>query len=347
MTKNQNRKADIFIFDGNVRNDADRRSIQVLVERLIAISQSPVLLRPGKVTQLPNLQQLGISLPNWPAWHSRPWIIGGHLKETKREILVYDGPFVENTSTPDFDKQLKILAANYDWAIFSYFTTYQDDMLTFMTTQPDVLSQLPDKELQRMLIETYQGSTPFQHLYKNVTFDDHEEEGWLAYELAMERGESFPLLLCAINVKSGGYHMYNHETGTCENELWYEKPLSKLELVCEFKEIPSERPWQMNYFLYRVVDFDAYRELWSMECSDSGIVEASISSDCDIARLKELFSGPDEFDIIRQGDEVGSWIYGLIHGGGGSEYHAIFHARDCTLTQRIWEMAGDYAISRF
>lgn len=331
-----------LVLDAN----AQRASIKRTVGQLIHSSRQIALLRPGSVISIDSVEQIEKLIKNWPFWHSRPWVIAGRL-EASEIAFTYDGPFIKDCRGTGYEEQVCKLMNNFDWAIFSYFATYHDDLFTFVTRSSKLHADLLAQEPKTVVLGSYQGPPPTLPMLKNASFYDNGTEGWLAYELARDRGEDIPLLLCRIDPDNlDSYHRWNHTTDTEEDFIWFEEALNKLEQVDEF--CMSNAYGSRSLFkLHRAVDLDAYLALWAMASYDESIAYATLSADCDIHRLWESLSGKGFFDVIGQADKISSWAYGQTYGGGADEHHAVFHSRNAAVTQQIWEHVGASGISRF
>ncbi len=108
-----------------------------------------------------------------------------------------------------------------------------------------------------------------------------------------------------------------------------------------------------EYRLVRATDPIAYLEIWSMASYEEGIAELTLSSDCDVGSLVEWLQARTHVGPLDLPDDLCSWSYGLVYGGGSDEHLAVFRAREARATQRVWELVAQSnnsytrAISRF
>jgi hypothetical protein len=337
--------ADVFmqVLDGKRETGATVRVADGLIRR----SQRVEFFSPGQSWEVTSIEQVrdvltGVRLSPYP------WVIGGRLSD--RESFRYDGPFAYDSFAPEYGEEVAKLLKGFDWAAFSYFTTYHDRIVIIFTQMPELVTYLTQENYAGALLGRYCAQAPLLPHLKNATFYDYAEEGWLPYELARERGENTPLLLTLFASDDPDYYRrYNHEVDELEDFIWYEEPLGRLEQLREFTFPAYGGMYSENYTyrVHRAVDFNAYCTLWSMASHDCGIAHATLSADCDLDRLEARLQETTLFDIVRHAESVGTWAYGQIYGGGANEHHAVFHSRDASATHRIWQMTGDSAISRF
>ena len=308
------------------------------VDWLAAQSRETVLLRPGLMVPYNDMPTVP-GLQRWPAWQSQPWIVAGRIAR-RTDTPEYDGPFIKDTYGEGYEAQVAKLMAHFDWAVFSYFTTYHDDMVSVVTHDSKLAKVI---ERQYAPFASYRSSAPYLHCLRNMSFYDYGDEGWLAYELAKARGEPSPLILTmAIDEKYIDQYRRYDDDGEYEDDVWFEQPMSRLKLVKEFKEdgVTYAR-------LHQATDFEAYIALWAESSRNWYIADATFSADCDLYQLEKRLRRNNDVDILRDSGEIATWAYGQIYGGGADEHHAVFHSRDPRATQRIWEMAGKSGISRF
>lgn len=312
-----------------------------LVDRFIKRSRRAALFRPRRTVQISEIAQISRSLEKWPWWTSSPWIVAGRMDELKIQ-LHYDGGFIDDTQVDaKYEELVARLLQDFDWAVFSYFTTYQNDYFTLLTPHAHLASEVLGTA--ENVISRCVGIPPLLPKLKNMSYKDDEKEGWLPYALALERGEGKPLVLSCIELcRLETYCHWNNEIGEYEGRPWFETPIGQLELVKDLGIIKDDR-----YFLHRAIAEKPYLDLWAMTSYDHAIARASFSSDCDIEKLETLLRSENYFDVIKHGDQLATWVYATAYGGGPGEHHAIFHGRDPSATHRLWELAGKSRISRF
>ncbi|OZG71575.1 hypothetical protein BTA51_20040 [Hahella sp. CCB-MM4] len=319
--------------------------IRKVVDELITISQSTFLLRPTGVQPLSNSLQIYELTKSWPRWVSRPWVVAGRSSKESGDVL-YKGPFIEDCRGKGYNEQVNGLLREFDWAIFSYFTTFQSDVCSFITSDI-TLTELPIfKALKDGACDLHQfDSNPIECL-RTATFYDYDVEGLFPYEAAKLRGEQSPLLLCSIALQSKDlYHKWNHEKDECEESVWFQQPIEQLETVDEF--VTDYMGYKFKHCLFRVNAVTPYLDIWGEASYDHSIAEATLSADTDFSALKKYLENKCSFEINRELDQICTWSYGQVYGGGADEHHAIFRSCDSDITQQIWEMVGEEQISRF
>ncbi len=329
--------------------DAERceKEFERTLSGLIADSHLVVLLTPRRATQIASLEALRQRLPKWPSWRtSRPWILAGRKRARSADSAPpYSGPFIEDCQSSDaYHQQVTKLLAQFDWALFSYFTTYHDNLVTLITTQKEWVRASDNSPL---LIHHQCGPLPLLQRLPNASYYDGGKEGLYAYQLACTQ-QQIPLLLVQINEDDPEYYWtYDHETECVQEECWYAAPLARLELYREFTVRRPPYGQHEHYRLYRVTDFGAYVDLWARSSDENSIAIATLAADCDVTALERALRRQYGLNLIREGDAIASWAYQLIYGGGAAEHHALFHSRDPSLTHYIWQAAGQGMISRF
>ena len=312
-----------------------------LIDRFIHRSRQAALFCPKRTVQIAETTQIEKSLKKWPMWCARPWIVAGMIDESKAS-LHYEGAFIDDTKIDEqYEEFVSRLLQKFDWAVFSYFTTYHDEYFTLLTPHAHLASEVLGSV--NNVVSRCSGAQPLLPKLKNMSYMDYGEEGWLPYELALERGEGKPLVLSRIELcRLETYCRWNNEIGEYEGKPWFETPLGQMELVKDFGIIKGD-----HYFLHRAIAEKPYVDLWAMTSYDHAAAQASFSFDCDIENLDALLRSENYFDVIKHGDRLATWVYGTVYGGGAGEHHAVFHSRDPSATHRLWELAGKNRISRF
>lgn len=319
------------------------RSLQGVVGALIQLSSSNFVLRPGEMITVKSVDDIAAAIKAWPNWASRPWIVAGRT-ESVLEPPVYEGPFIADCSGTDYETQMIKLMEQFDWAIYSYFTTYQHELCTILTRSVSLHQTLLEIIPSSRVLGSNTDIAGMASLNK-ASYYDVGTEGWLAYELAVSRGEESPFLLCRIDAEHLDAYRYNAELEAYEDDPWYHESLIQLGKVAEFPIKSSLR--SVVYGVYRVSDIGAYRKIWARVSSNCSIAVATLSADARMDLLEKKLSETKTFDLIGDAHLIGSWAYGQIYGGGADERHAVFCARDPKLTHELWSYVGDAGISRF
>ncbi len=307
--------------------------VEDIVDLLITKSSHVNLLRPGKSNLIIKVQQLSDIVKGWPRWTSRPWIIAGNVGLSSDE-RVYTGPFIRDCAHDGYNKQVEALLEVFDWAFFSYFTTYHNDYFNFITSISDFSSLLDSENIRKNCdyIKTHEMKNEPISCLPTATFYDIEEEGFYVYETALERNEELPFILCQIEL--------NGEKGN-----WYDDIIGDLEVVDKF--VVKNSIGSSNYVVFRVNEMQPYLDLWKEASCDHSIADATLSGDTDLSRLREYLADKLYFEIDDQVDDIGTWAYSQVYGGGSDEHHAIFYSRNSEITHQLWKVLGDSQISRF
>ena len=336
-----------IIFD----NEFQDSSIQNVVDCLLTWSKQGFLQKPNDCLPIQSSQEILAVVPQWPFWHSRPWIVCGTI-ESDLSKEHYNGPFIKNGSDKGYDEQCNALMSSFDWAVFSYFTTFSDDNYCFITRSKELFQRLKAHPPKEAFIETYDSNTTQSNSLRNATFSDYGQEGELPYLLALENDE-VPFLLCRIDGSDPEIYQWDTESQSYSSSAWYEEYIARLDLVEQFSVVNSHGI-TTDYQLYLAKDYMAYKAIWSMASDDASIADATLSSNCDIKQLRIALRASDYFfDVIKQTSKFSPWAYTQFYGGGSDEHYGHFRSSDADLTNMIWELVSHsndervYPASRF
>ena len=320
--------------------------VESIVDSLITKFGYAILLRPGKVNVITKPQQLTDIITSWPDWTSRPWIIAGNVDSSSHEEI-YTGPFIRDCSDNGYNKQIESLLAKFDWALFSYFTTYHNDYYNFITSIPAFSSLLDSKNVGKSCkyIKFHGINHDPISCLPYATFYDYAEEGFYVYEMAIERGEELPFLLCQIESYREKHCKSDIEKQDAQGKSWYEDIIKCLEVVDDF--VIKNNMGTSSYVVFRVNEVQSYLDLWKEASYDHSIADATLSGDTDLSKLRDYLSDKSYFEIDDQIADIGTWAYSQIYGGGSDEHHAIFYSRNSEITHQLWNVLGDSQISRF
>lgn len=309
-------------------------------------STSSFFLQPDKSVLINSVSQIKSQSENWPFWNSRPWIVAGQL-ESDDVVTKYEGPFINDCKGELLNIQVNTLLQVFDWAIFSYFTTYQSSIYSVVTKNESLVVALTKKHNKKGFLEKYSAESDILSELKYSTFYDYDKEGELAYQIAMERGEEPPYLLCSVNLDDPDlYRYWDEEREKHQDFIWYEEYTKQLALVDVF-QVQDEYKQRLEYTIYRVTDVEAYSLIWAMASDECSITDATFSADTDLQVLRNHITNKKYLDLMYFPKFIGTWAYNQVYGGGSDEHHAIFYSKDSAVTQMIWELSGDNQISRF
>jgi hypothetical protein len=324
--------------------------LEMWVSKAVATVPWVGLVYEGKISQITSVYQLLQTAKDWPHWPTLPWIIVG-AKSAPSALRTYSRPFLENRPSTEYEPQVQALIDDFDWALFTYFTTYQHAILTWVSRSSIADAGSPAIHGPGVTLDHYTEGAQCLQTLRNATFYDYGIEGWLAYTRAIESREGAPYLLCRIDPDHPEYYwIHDYESDSIIETIWFAEHIAQLELVEEFdfESDVFEYIGRAPLKLYRAINEEAYCAIWAEASRGWSIAEATFSADCDIAKLKAtLGASPYWFDSLRDTDDVASWVYRQIYGGGADEHHAIFRARDARITHEICMLAGDAGVSRF
>lgn len=252
----------------------------------------------------------------------------------------------EDTAHGRYDDLVDTLASTFDWAVFTYFTTFHGGVYAFLGREP-VLAEACKSTFPNILFEGDAEQGKVHARLPNASLDDADIPGAYAMEWARSQGEGDPYLLCGILQSDPGiYRSWNDLNERRDDKNWYEGLLASFPVVEDFScRIPNGT--DMRYLVLRCTNMDAYDALWAQSHRNNSIARFTMSADTDLAALRRILQSTDALDVTDRRNEVGSWSYGLVYGGGPDEFHGLFHSVDGTATDWIWNACGDARISRF
>lgn len=225
------------------------------------------------------------------------------------------------------DEALAMLVDDFDWVILPWPNTMQESPLAWLSSD-EPLANAFDALMSRhaqspLLISRYRRFQSLLSLAGGAQFGEHDGYGEAA--LVAARHEPWrPWLVAEIGGNSR--HGWRHWTRRLEPGAVAASPLRDCILAA-----------------YRVTDIDAYYTLWQGLDRDEGIVRATVSGRDDAAQILRSFSAKrfsSGFHAAQSLSQRHGWVYQHVHGGGSSEHHAMFHAQDPLVTQRVVEFAA-------
>lgn len=254
-------------------------------------------------------------------WHGMPEgrIIGKLLHG--RDPLI---PAYERLMKMQLDDVLQELADTYAWAFIRWPNTMQESALAFVTRDASLadewISLLRRHNRQRELIASYWNITSLQAHAGGAQFGESHSYGEAA--LIAAATESTPPWL-VVNVQQRSAHAWRRRTarlGIGAAAAYYDR--SGTDFIG----------------VYRADDVEAYRALWRGLDDDDGVVQATACGRNTAVQVMEACIGAPcrcGFRACNALSQRLGWIYTHVHGGGRGEHHAMFHARDPALTNRV------------
>jgi len=293
---------------------------------LMAASAETFLLQVAQISPVSQVDEVSAHLKHWPSWSARPWILAGRFQPGQKQPA-YAGPWIEDCRGSAYQTQVTALLNEFDWALFAYFTSFQDQIMVFVTRQAErCVQRLPVFPFAGSL-QTLIGPPDLRHFH-NASFADTGQETAKVWQLAQTHHQAPPLLLC-----------YLEACNTAAERQTFEALCQPLKpMGTPFVSTPDG-----EFRLYQARDLASCCALW-----DPGWVVAMLAAETNLERLMQLVQQSfGSLDLIRQGSQLGAWAYARIYGGGPDEYHGLFHSPSADLTHSLWEQLGDSQISRF
>lgn len=333
-----------------------QKEIATLVNRLIKQSAATALVLEEKCTK--RQSHAGTGKPqgiktigsfsgitaadgyaNWPGWPSSNGIVIGSLTQTALQIdkdLFFLNDCNPSRADGDYDRFCELVLSTCDWALFSYFTTYDSGYLTFITRNTS-LHEFVSAQIKTAvhISEWYDyglSETTCADL-RHASFYDDSGQWMVPVLLAHKRGKPAPLLLCRISANNESYDVWlNEQYEYLEGQPWYQPYIDKLQQVGEFEYGDS------RYLVFSVTDLEAYHGIWAKVSTDVHIAAALFAADLDLGRLKKSIEQHGDFGRIpdRECRALASWFYTNCYGGGPDEHIGKFYAHDAGLTQLFW-----------
>ncbi len=283
---------------------------------------------------------------HWPNWPSKNCIVLGSLKKPLEPIdLFFLHDCRSDHPNGHYDQLCQIILAHYDWAFFSYFTTFGSGRLTFITSQAHLHHWI--KSVPNLTIaERYDSPTLGMAQLRSASFYDYQEQWLLPIWLAKQLNEPTPLLLCIIESDRSMYEIYTHaDDDYVANTQYFAQHTAKLTLLEAWQGNPYSGHTKPTYTfqLFSINDLEAYNSLWSKVSHDNNIAHCVLSADCDVSLLKEYaencYIHGHLSDFIKN-KHLASWGYINFYGGGADEHMRLFYANDGKITDLFWKAVG-------
>ncbi len=358
---NQPEQSPCYITSLRTNEENGQKHVLTLINQLIKKSISAgFCIEDKKATQHPAnpeikslLQAEDVLLENknenWPNWYSQNCIILGSLKNPLEQIDLH---FLHDCRSDHpnghYDELCQKILAHYDWAFFSYFTTFGSELLTFITNQEHLhhyVQSFPNLCIE----ECYDSPILGMAQLRSATFYDYQEQWLLPIWLAKQLNEPAPLLLCIIESDRSMYEIYTHaDDDYVANTQYFAQHTEKLTLIEEWQDNPYSGHTAPTYTfqLFAIGDLEAYHSLWSKVSHDARIPHCVLSADCNISLLKEYVQNcyvHNHLSHFIKNRQLASWGYTNFYGGGADEHMGIFYAHDGKITDLFWQGSGQNA----
>lgn len=244
----------------------------------------------------------------------------GKLRQDREPVI----PASDRLVKMQLDDALQELADTYAWAFFRWPNTMQESALAFVTRDASLadewISLLRRHNRQRELVASYWNVASLQARAGGAQFGERHSYGEAA--LIAAAAESIPPWL-VVTVQQSSAHAWRRHTarlGIGVAAAYYDQ--SGTDFIG----------------VYRADDVDAYRALWRRLDHEDGIVQATTCGRNTATQVMEAYIGGAYRCGFRDCNALSQrlgWIYTHVHGGDRGEHHAMFHARDPALTNRV------------
>lgn len=268
----------------------------------------------------------------YPHSHERGWLHGipqgiaiGRLRDEREQWI----PTVEELRGRYLDLAITKLAAHYNWVLVKWPNTMHESAIAWISSDSKLASAwertLRQHGGEQELIASYWHLDSLQKRARGVQFG--ESDGYGEAALVAAYGEPWPPWILVEAGESSGHSWRRHTA----------------RLTVGAVAAARTRGSPVFVGAYRVNDLAAYRALWrDMERND-GIVRATVCGCDDPTRVLQSFvsvgfrTGFHESNLLshRHG-----WAYTHVYGGSSDEYHAMFHAQDPAITNRVADHAA-------
>lgn len=226
-------------------------------------------------------------------------------------------------SEEHFQEIIDDFLEKYQWAVFSYFTTFHSKHIIFVSNDKEVY--------ERYLICIGHIEENFYTKirdFRTISFDDTGDEGEAIFKLSQELDKRNPYLICYFDRRMK-YYRYDYETTEFEDFIWYEDDIRALKEIKRFFDKYGE------YIIYEVTDEYAFLKIWEMASDDLNIAQFVVSHDSNLNEVEKILK--ENYDYLEKLKEEPSlsWAYSQVYGGGSDEHHGIFYAKDAKHTDKI------------
>jgi hypothetical protein len=272
------------------------------------------------------------TIQTYPRQNERGWFhgmpqglaIGRTLSDREPWI-----PKLEQLRGTQLDATIIKLAECYSWVLVNWPNTMQESAVAWISSDPTLANEW-DGALRRHgcrneLIATYRHLDSLRARAGGAQFG--EGDGFGEAALVAAQGEPWaPWLIVGVDASSG--HAWRRQTAR---------------LSVGAAAAVRTHGWPMFVGVYRADDLDAYRALWRDMDKDSGIVRATVCGRDDPVRVLKSFASVGLRSGFRESNVLSrrhGWVYTHIYGGGADEHHAMFHAQDPAVANRVVEYAA-------
>lgn len=294
-------------------------------------SKNSYLVQNGELKKINQFQNLKDVNP-WKHYNDNKWLICNKKRDTQdseiKELINSSNRILTN-----FDKHSQKLIKSCDWVIFTNFTTYKTQLISFVTNseeQYENYHQVMKSKIPCKNIICYNKKETSSKDLRHLTFYDYGMEGYYA-SLLSQLENSNPYLICCFEVEDEEYRKWDNDLSKHIDSPWFLKHFEKL------TEMNSFSTAQLKYKIFEVTNEEHYLEIWSMTSDDLGIADYVISGLSNIDLVIDSIKNNIDIDL----STVVPWGYTQIYGGGSDEHHAYFHSLDGKATEFIYNIVSD------
>lgn len=255
------------------------------------------------------------------AFHGMPKdrVVGKLLQGREPSI-----PAPGQLSGAQLDVTLRQLADTYAWAFLSWPNTMQQSALALVTRDVSLADQwvslLQRHNRQHELIASYRNIASLRDRAGGAQFGEYNGYGEVA--LLAAAAESVPPWL-VVTVRRSCLHGWRRHTAH----------------LGVGAVAAHAHPHYTDFIgVYRADDVDAWRALWNRLDYGDGIVHGAASGRSSAEQVLKAFIGAGyecDFRTCNALSRRLGWIYTHVYGGGPDENHAMFHAQNPALTDRV------------
>lgn len=282
------------------------------------------LVQTGELKKINEFKELKDISP-WKQRNDNRWLIC-NKKSEENDTKIKELSNLSRDILTNFDKYSQKLMKSCEWVIFQNFTTYQTTIISFITNSEEQYKsyhQVFKSKISNENISFYDKKETSSKSLRNLTFYDHDMEGYYA-SLLSQKENSNPYLICCFEMEDEEYRKWDNNLDKHVGSPWFLKHLEKL------TEVNSFSTAQFEYKIYKVTNEEHYLEIWSMASDDLSIADYVISGVSNIDLVIDCIKSNIDLSTVIP------WGYTQIYGGGSDEHHAYFHSLDGKTTEFVY-----------
>lgn len=301
-------------------------------------TRDAVLMLPGKVHRVTSVETIQKLQKRWPDSQGAPWILAGSrsssLAPPSRPCAL-----TEDALGRSPEDLVSDLLATWEWVCFQYFATFHASASIFATG---------NHCFERTFATNHSGGEAWHELppdrgwtlTTHLSVADDDLPGEYAHELSIFLDQAPPFVLCR--------QLLPAIDGTSQDrpDLQVDSCFPGCRILLEFRTEPGQDP-AANFWVVEPEDHLAHSRLWSAQEGSGPKAHWALSRDTDLSALSRALRNHPRMPLDHPAAELGSWRYGLIHGGGEGEFHGLFKVRHPRTADCLARLAGPALIARF